>query len=300
MPALPRSAHPARGLALALTTLALALLQACGGGEATTEPTPEPVPTPAPVDPTPVPPDPAVPEPPSPVTPDPALVTLDYSGFTLQYDCVRHIALRYEYRLDADTGSAARPSTFKLDPALPAGCAQQTSTGTYASVVTGWDRGHLVTSNHMDASTALIARANYMTNIVPQAARLNQGIWNDAEDVAECYRDIAPVQVVGGVVLGDPSNDYFLSSHGIPTPEALWKIVLTTDPTSGQPRAIAWYLPNQADLGTLDSYLVSLDELVARVGTTAVGASLLAPLPADLKANRPATTWPKPAGCSTS
>lgn len=297
---LSRPVHPMRGLALAVATLALALLQACGGGEATTEPTPDP--SPAPVDPTPLPTDPVVPQPQPqpPVTPDPALVTLDYSGFTLQYDCVRHIALRYEYRLDADTGSAARPSTFKLDPALPAGCAQQTSTGSYASVVTGWDRGHLVTSNHMDASAALIARANYMTNIVPQAARLNQGIWNDAEDVAECYRDIAPVQVVGGVVLSDASNDYFLGSHGIPTPEALWKVVLTTDPTSGQPRAIAWYLPNQADLGPLDSYLVSLDELVARVGATAVGVSTLAPLSADLKANRPATTWPRPAGCSTS
>ena len=103
------------------------------------------------------------------------------------------------------------------------GCGGQTSTKSYASVRSGYDRGHLVTSNHMDYNATYIRRANYMTNIVPQVSGFNRGIWLEAETVAECYRDLAPVQVYGGVVYSDPSNDWFLASHGIRTPEFFWK-----------------------------------------------------------------------------
>ncbi len=138
------------------------------------------------------------------------VVTLNKGGFVLTYDCSIHSATRYEYTLTADTGSAARPSSFYKDPDLPGGCLGQTSTASYASIKSGYDRGHLVTSNHMDYNATYIRRANYMTNIVPQVSSFNQGIWVKAENVAECYRDIAPVDVYGGVVYGDASNDYFL------------------------------------------------------------------------------------------
>ena len=98
-------------------------------------------------------------------------ITLDHGGFTLLFDCELRLALRYEYRLASDTGSADRPSTYKQDPDVPAGCAQPTNTGTYHSVVSGWDRGHLVPSNHMDYNADYILRANYMTNVAPQLTR---------------------------------------------------------------------------------------------------------------------------------
>ncbi|MEX8518811.1 MAG: DNA/RNA non-specific endonuclease [Leptothrix sp. (in: b-proteobacteria)] len=224
------------------------------------------------------------------------LVNMDYGGFTLLYDCSQHTALRYEYVLGFDTGTAARPANFTLDPTLPAGCTQQSSTGTYASIVPGWDRGHLVTSNHMDYNVDYILRANYMTNVVPQVASFNQGIWLDAENVAECYRDLAPVHVYGGVVYTDSRNDYFLASHGIATPDWFWKAILTTDPASGQLKAIAWLIPNQTGLAPLDSYLVSLDELEQLVGAAMVAIDA----PAAVKAGKPATTWPLPTNCSLS
>ncbi len=221
------------------------------------------------------------------------LVPMDYGGFTLLYDCTQHIALRYEYVLGADTGNAARPTSFTLDPTLPAGCMQQTSTNSYASVVAGWDRGHLVTSNHMDANPTYILRANYMTNIIPQVSSFNQGIWSNAEDVAECYRDLAPVHVYGGIVLNDTSNDYFLISHGIPTPDKLWKAIVTTD-SAGATKAIAWLIPNRTGLGSLDSYLITIAELEQEIGMRMVGIDV----PTAVKMNKPVVTWPLPVGCS--
>lgn len=225
------------------------------------------------------------------------IIDQDYNGFRLIYDCTDRTALHYRYTLQADTGSAARPSTFTFDPTLPAGCLQQTSTASYESVHPGYARGHLVMSNHMDSDSALIRRANYMTNIVPQVSGFNRGIWLEAETVAECYRDLAPVQVYGGVVHGDTAsdtNDFYLSSHGIRTPEFLWKALITTDPATGAGKAIAWLIPNTTGLGALDRYIVSIAELEQRLGAASVRISASA----ALKAMKPQTTWALPSGCS--
>lgn len=223
-------------------------------------------------------------------------VTLDKGGFKLTYDCSNRTALRYEYSLSQDTGSAARPSSFYTDPDLPAGCLQQTSTASYASVKSGYDRGHLVTSNHMDATSTYIKRANYMTNIAPQIATFNQGIWVQAENVAECYRDIAPLTVYGGVVYSDTSNDYFLSSHGIRTPEYFWKTIITSDPATGAKKAISWYIPNREGLSALNSYIVSIAELETILGASRVGITASA----SVKAQKPTSTWPLPSACNLS
>lgn len=224
------------------------------------------------------------------------VVTLNKGGFVLTYDCSIHSATRYEYTLVADTGSAARPSSFYKDPDLPAGCLGQTSTASYASVRSGYDRGHLVTSNHMDYDATYIRRANYMTNIVPQVSSFNQGIWVKAENVAECYRDIAPVDVYGGVVYGDASNDHFLASHGIPTPEFFWKTIITKDTNTGTAKAISWIIPNETGLGSLDSYLVTIADLEELLGASYVAINA----PASLKNMLPSASWPLPSGCDLS
>ncbi|MFM2051982.1 MAG: hypothetical protein RL456_19 [Pseudomonadota bacterium] len=263
------------------TCLALILaLNACGGGDAGDGST-----------------DPAAPEI---VSTAPAagdwVITQDYGAYRLTYDCTQRTALDYHYTLDRDTGTLPRPSAFTLDTTLPAGCAQQTTTASYESVHSGYDRGHLVMSNHMDHDADALRRANHMTNIAPQVSSFNRGIWLDAESVAECYRDIAPVQVHGGVVYTDPSNDHFLASHGIRTPEYFWKALITTDPATGAARAIAWFIPNREGLTSLDPWLVSIADLERLIGADAVRIDA----PDAVKAMKPAATWPLPAGCSMS
>lgn len=222
------------------------------------------------------------------------VVTLDHGGFRLRYDCAANTTLRFEYLLGTDTGHAARTDLFTLnDPVLPAGCGQQLSAGSYWSVQPGWDRGHLVTANHMDTTDELMAATFHMTNIVPQRSLLNQGIWQQTEEIAECHRDLAPVQVVGGVVYDDVANDHFVASHGIRTPDWFWKVLVTTD-AAGAVHVIAWLIPNRDDLAGLDAYLVSVAELEARVGATEVD---LPGMSTTVKSGRPAVSWPLPTGC---
>ena len=190
----------------------------------------------------------------------PALTTqlsLDYGGFRLLYDCNLKSAIRFEYKLDKDTGNFSRPTAFNLDPNLSKNCSQQLTTNSYASVVSGWDRGHLVTSNHMDYDAAYLLSANYMTNIVPQLASFNQGLWKETENITECYRDLAPVQVVGGVIFSDTSNDFFVSSHGVKSPDYFWKTLVTTNSTN-QVETISWLFPNQNGLTNLNYLVLTL------------------------------------------
>ena len=222
-------------------------------------------------------------------------VLVDHGGFKLVYDCAERSSVRYDYTLTTDTGTLPRPDAFTVEPLLPPGCAAQTNTASYSSVHAGYDRGHLVTSNHMDGNAAWLAAANHMSNVVPQVSTFNQGLWLDVENVAECYRDVAPVRVIGGLVYNDPSNDYFVASHGVRTPDIFWKLIITSDPATGSMRAIAWLIPNNVVLNALDHYLVSVTELEQAVGADRVSAPAL---PADLRNTRAASTWARPAGCN--
>ncbi|MGY0193537.1 DNA/RNA non-specific endonuclease [Leptothrix sp. BB-4] len=222
------------------------------------------------------------------------VVTLDHGAFALSYDCVDRITVRYAYTLGVDTGAALRPDTFvRQDPMLPADCPAQTSAASYASVAPGWDRGHLVAANHMDASDALIAQTFLMSNIVPQRAAFNQGIWAEAEAIAECWRDVAPVQVVGGVVANDAANDLFKASHGVVTPDMFWMVLVSADPAHpGQQRALAWWIPNIDATGTLASRQVPIATVERLAGVSRVGLTGLTP---SLKTGT-GPGWGEPAG----
>lgn len=87
------------------------------------------------------------------------------------------------------------------------------------------------------------------------------------------------------VVYSDTTNDHFLSSHGIRTPDLFWKTIITTNPSGGS-RAISWLIPKSATLGSLDSYIISIRELEDTFGASMIGISA----PANVKAVLPATT----------
>lgn len=221
------------------------------------------------------------------------IIEKSYTYFNLTIDCDRRSALKFDYSLTADVGSAARPSSFTTDPTIPARC-QQTSTASYASVRSGWDRGHLVMSNHMDINSTAIARANYMSNIMPQTSTMNQGAWLRTEEIAECYREYSKVRVMGGPVwTGGALNTYFLSSHGVSTPRSYWKVILKLDSYGNATDAIGWIVPNNtaATKSNVNSYLKSIADIEA-----ASGYSI--PVSDSFRYMVPTTSWALPSGCN--
>lgn len=212
---------------------------------------------------------------------------LEYEGFTLWIDCARRGAVKFRYNAQHDTGNYPRSKKFSFDPNLPIDC-QQTS---YKGYGHGYDRGHLVPANHLDHSAVAIRQSNFMTNILPQAANMNRGAWLLTEEIVECYRDIAELLVIGGVIWGDnPADDHFVQSHGVKTPDAFWKVVVSG--IGQDERAIAWIVPNSQDAkrGQLDNYLVTVDEIERVTGEKI-------PVADYAKHDKPAASWLIPRGC---
>jgi endonuclease G len=216
------------------------------------------------------------------------LLKLDYQGFTIWLDCQERAPVKFRYNAQHDTGNEARAKNFSLDPDVPQDC-QQTSTAAYGH---GYDRGHQVPANHLDYSPKAIKQSNYMTNILPQTSQINRGAWLLTEEIIECYRDIDELLVISGVIMGNnPTDDYFLQSHGVKTPDAFWKVVIRG--TGQDERAIAWVVPNskEATRKHLDSYLITVDELEKMTGETI-------PVADYAKHNKPPASWLIPAGCN--
>lgn len=192
------------------------------------------------------------------------VIQVDYTGFSVWLDCERRGAVRFRYEIGKDTGNIGRLHSFKLDKDVPERC-QQTSNKTYSHSTEKYDRGHLVPANHLDHLEAGIRESNFMTNVLPQARKMNRGAWLRSEEIIECYRDEEPLLILGGVIYGDdPEDDHFVSSHTIETPDSFWKVIIS------ETEAIAWIVPNHNDAkrGKLDEYLVTINQLEAELGRT--------------------------------
>lgn len=215
------------------------------------------------------------------------ILRVDYEGFSVWVDCDRRGAVVFRYNAQRDTGQHSRVRNFHLDKQVPARC-QQKATHTYRAPGQRYDRGHMTPANHLDYSKKAIRQSNYMTNVWPQAANMNRGSWLLTEEIVECYRDIDELLVLGGPIwTGDSSNDYFMDSHGIETPEAFWKVIVRGD------RVIAWIIPNKqsATRKRLDNYLVTVSDVESAAG-------LKVPVPGHLKSQKPEQSWYIPRGCN--
>ncbi|GFO72618.1 endonuclease G, mitochondrial [Bathymodiolus japonicus methanotrophic gill symbiont] len=218
------------------------------------------------------------------------LMKLDYEGFTIWLDCQKRGAVKFRYNAQRDTGNFKRSSRFYLDPNVPKEC-QQYSAKTYKAKDQRYDRGHLVPANHLDYSKSAIKGSNTMTNILPQAANMNRGAWLMTEEITECYRDIADLLIIGGVIWGNnPDDDYFVKSHGVKTPSAFWKVIIRG--TGSNERAIAWIVPNsqEATRKKSDAYIVSIKEIERVTGE-------MVPV-ADFTKYDKSNPWVIPRGCN--
>jgi endonuclease G, mitochondrial len=214
---------------------------------------------------------------------------LEYEGFSVWLDCEKRAPVKFEYIARRDGGNVKRKSRFYIDNTVPTEC-QQTSVKSYRKKGERYDRGHMVPANHFDHSPSAIKETNFITNILPQAANMNRGAWLRTEMITECQREIEDLTVIGGVVWGNnKKDDFFFETHGIETPSAFWKVIITED------RAIAWLVPNSksASWKRLDNYLVDIDTIEILTGETF-------PIDDSLRFTRQNESWALPEGCDKS
>jgi len=191
------------------------------------------------------------------------------------------------YDLDASQfGDQDRCNCFTHDPLLPTDFTHLTTadyTGAGASAGYAIDRGHLARSFDRTTGTLDNARTFYLSNIIPQAADLNQGPWanmeNDLGDLARFQNK--EVYIIAGIA---GSKGTVKGEDKITIPAQVWKVALILPRDAGlasvhdyrDVETIAVIMPNDAGVRNVDwhTYETTVDAVEA-----ASGYDLLALLP---------------------
>ena len=201
-----------------------------------------------------------------------------------------------------DIGSSGRSSTFYTDTTLPSGFYEVT-TDDYTN--SGYDRGHMCPSDDRTDTTADNKLVFYMSNIIPQTADNNEGVW-------ESFEDYCRTQASNGnevLLICGPSN---FTGSTIPSGKAAisgynWKIAVVVPAGSGtaasrvtsSTRVIAVKIPNISGVRSdpWTNYVTSANQIQADTGFTfftSLSASVATALRAKVDSSSTAPT-PVPA-----
>jgi endonuclease G len=157
--------------------------------------------------------------------------------FTLAYNDTTGTPNWVSWRLTRwDLGEAPRRPEFEADRELPPGFYRVTHKDYSGG---GFDRGHMCPHGDRAANPDMSFATFVMTNIIPQAAKVNQNAWAHFEDYCRdlvrnddkrLYITAGPTGR-GGVGLNGPADT--IARGKVTVPAACWKIVVVLDETGG-------------------------------------------------------------------
>lgn len=188
------------------------------------------------------------------------------SIYTISNNATTKFADWAAYQVTAATiDGPSRTRTWKADPSITAANTLEPADYTDAAAELGTDRGHQVPLAAF-SNTADWATTNYLSNITPQAAPLNQGPWERLENAERVIaRSGQPVFVVTGPLYERffgtlPGADEF---HTIPS--GYFKVVIAV--VSGTVKASAFIMEqNSARADNFCNKEVTIDEVEMRAG----------------------------------
>ncbi len=190
--------------------------------------------------------------------------------YQLSYSGIRNAANWVSWNLNAAWyGDAERSGSFLPDPDLPAQW-YHPRTGDYTN--SGYDRGHLVRSEERTRSGTDNVSTFYLSNILPQAPDMNQGVWLNLEYWCQdlCQKHNHELFIIAGGVFHTGRT----VGNVVAIPDSCWKIVVVLergqglrDVTTSTP-VYAAMIPNIAGVrsDTWDTYQTTVDRIEASTG----------------------------------
>jgi endonuclease G, mitochondrial len=158
-------------------------------------------------------------------------VLVRHQLFTLANNGSTKFADWVAYRVIRDAIGPGGDRNWKADPSLPGADTLEPEDYKSASATLGYDRGHQAPLASFGA-TGFAAETNYLSNITPQKAALNQGAWVRLETAERKLAQTPPYPVV--YVITGPL--YERDMPGLPkadephrVPSGYWKVVALAD-----------------------------------------------------------------------
>ena len=139
----------------------------------------------------------------------------------------------------------------------------------------GWSRGHMCPAGDNKWNEEAMQETFALTNVCPQDAKLNSGLWNSLEmDCRKWARKYGEVYIVCGPVYYNREHEV-IGENEVVVPEAFFKLVLCL---KGKPKAIGVVVKNTAGEKKKDLYYNSVDQ-VERI----TGIDFFPALPDDIE-----------------
>lgn len=179
---------------------------------------------------------------------------IDHGFFSISYDESKEQALWVAYLLEKQEilGSAERSNKFKKDHKVSTKSAEDSD-----YLRSGYDRGHLIPAADLRYSQKGMDISFLMSNISPQKASFNRGVWKSLESqVRDWVTKEGELFVVTGPVFIDFVE--YIGKNRVKVPSHFYKIVV--DLNEPEIKSIAFLLPNEK-CEEFDSYQVSIDEI---------------------------------------
>ena len=152
-----------------------------------------------------------------------------------QYICKTNYAIHYRYDTKtaeyvvehptkaAVTGTAKRKDDFRPDPAIEK--QHQSQLADYATAGNIYDRGHLVPAGNNTQSDAIMSESFYLSNMIPQIANNNRGIWKQLETYVRTLAvENGSIYVVTGTIYDSGYTSIGPNKVGVPT--RVFKVII--------------------------------------------------------------------------
>lgn len=193
--------------------------------------------------------------------------SLDQSN--TQYLCRTNYAVHYRndtktaewvaerITLEDVRGPAKRKNNFKADSDIPEKFRAELSD----YVGTGYDRGHLSPAAANTQNDTIMSESFLLTNVVPQNASKNRGIWRSLElKIRDWVNQGKDIWVVTGTIYED---GYLTIGNDVGVPTYVWKVIYDAKGTKG----IAFLFPNEKmSRSELPNLAMSIRDLEATTG----------------------------------
>jgi endonuclease G len=148
---------------------------------------------------------------------------------------------------------ADRSNNFIVDSLISTGSATKAD---YKG--SGYDRGHLAPAGDMSWSEEVMNESFYFSNMSPQVAGFNRGIWKNLEEqVRDWTKEYDSIYVVTGPILHDSLES--IGFNRVSIPEQYYKVVLRF--MEKQPTAQAFVLNNSTQNVNFLSNPITVDSL---------------------------------------
>lgn len=136
-------------------------------------------------------------------------------------------------------GGFKRKDDFRPDPLVTPNCSA--ALADYATVGKTHDRGHMAPAGNNTSSAEIMSESFFLSNMVPQVANNNRGIWKQAETYERQWA-LTPntdFYIISGGIF---DNRHPVTGNGLGIPTRLYKIVYEKK----SHRVTAWLMPNAA------------------------------------------------------